>query len=198
VPGVEHETGHRGSDNDRTFDTANTWPPGMSGHRHDGTETTGVTEHDSTEPVLAGVHHLKIPVSDLDTSTAWYGTALRAHRDERFDHRDADGRLFGVILTIPGVDIPVELRLAPESAAATAGHDPITFGVADRAGLDRWVAHLDGNGVEHSPVIAGFIGHLVQFSSPDGLEIRIYTVPPGGLAAAEMADAADVMGPSGG
>jgi catechol 2,3-dioxygenase-like lactoylglutathione lyase family enzyme len=147
---------------------------------------------DPAQPVLAGVHHLKIAVSDLDTSIRWYERVLRAHRVERFDHRDTGGTLFGVILNLPGVDIPVELRLAPEAAAGTAGHDPITFGVADRTGLDRWVAHLDRHGVDRSPVVTGFIGHLVEFTSPDGLAIRIYTNPANGFADAEMSGAAEV------
>jgi catechol 2,3-dioxygenase-like lactoylglutathione lyase family enzyme len=130
-----------------------------------------------TDPVLAGVHHLKIPVSDLDTSIAWYGTALRSTRVERFDHRDDEGNLYAAVLDLPGVDIPVELRLAPDAAAATKGHDPITFGVADRAGLDRWLTHLDHHGVARSPVITGLFGHLVEFASPDGLLIHIYTNP---------------------
>jgi catechol 2,3-dioxygenase-like lactoylglutathione lyase family enzyme len=156
-----------------------------------------MTEHPApddpaVEPALAGVHHLKIAVSDLDTSIAWYERVLRAHRVERFDHRDDTGALFGVIVELPGVDIPIELRLSPETAAATAGHDPITFGVTDRTELDYWVAHLDRQGVDHSPVITGFVGHLVRFTSPDGLAIRIYTNPVHGFEAQEMSDQADI------
>lgn len=147
-------------------------------------------------PTFTGVHHIKFPVSDLDASTAWFERTLLATRISRFDHVDADGRLFAVILTLPGVAVPTELRLAPDAAKATAGYDPITFGVADEAALDRWITHLDALGVAHSPKIAGFIGRLIEFRTPDGLAIRVYTDPPNGFAAVEMDGArADIDNP---
>ncbi|HEX7307205.1 hypothetical protein [Lentzea sp.] len=37
-----------------------------------------------------------------------------------------------------------------------------------------------------SPVISGFIGDLVELSTPDGLAIRLYTDPVGGFEAVEL------------
>ncbi|MGV9665301.1 VOC family protein [Nocardia niigatensis] len=137
-------------------------------------------------PRLTGVHHLKFPVSDLSASIAWFEATLAATRVEKYDHRHPDGTLFGVILMLPGVPIPVELRVAPAAASATAGFDPVTFGVDGLDGLQRWVDHLDSVGIEHSSIVTGFIGHLVEFGTPDGLRIRIYTDPPNGFADVEM------------
>jgi catechol 2,3-dioxygenase-like lactoylglutathione lyase family enzyme len=145
---------------------------------------------------FTGVHHLKFPVTDLERSAAWFEGVLGATRERRFDHHDGAGELFAVILLLPGIDVPVELRRAPDTARAVAGFDPVTFGVADRAALDAWVAHLDAAGVAHSPVISGFIGELVELTTPDGMALRLYTDPPGGFAAAEMdAASADVDSP---
>lgn len=94
-------------------------------------------------PTLTGVHHLKFPAADLAATLAWFRTALGAERLPGFDHRDHDGVLFGVIVRLPGLDVPVELRQWPEAAAATAGYDPVTFAVADRAALEDWVRHFD-------------------------------------------------------
>jgi catechol 2,3-dioxygenase-like lactoylglutathione lyase family enzyme len=132
------------------------------------------------------VHHLKFPVSDLPVSISWFETALYATRVSNLDHVDRDGNLFAVIMTLPGVEVPAELRLAPEAAAAVVGYDPVTFGVADKAALDQWAAHLDAAGVEHSPVIVGFAGHLIELRTPDGLAIRVYTDLPDGLADTQM------------
>ncbi|MFJ9363945.1 VOC family protein [Nocardia sp. NPDC101769] len=144
-------------------------------------------------PSLAGVHHLKLPVSDLSAGIAWFETALGARRLEKFDHCHPDGTLFGVIMMLPGVAIPVELRLNPLAATAIAGFDPVTLGVDGVEGLRRWAAHLDEVGVEHSPIITGFIGHLIEFRTPDGLCVRIYTNPPNGFAHAHMRSPHDLV-----
>jgi catechol 2,3-dioxygenase-like lactoylglutathione lyase family enzyme len=148
-------------------------------------------------PALTGVHHLKVPVSDLDASLAWFETALGARRVPAQDHRDREGRRYAVIVMLPGMPTtPVELRLAPAAARATAGYDPVTFGVADHAGLEAWAAHLDAVGVEHSPVIDGYIGQLLALRTPDGLAVRFYTDPVGGFDGVEMRpDRADVDNP---
>jgi hypothetical protein len=88
-----------------------------------------------------------------------------------------------VVMVLPGVDVRLELRLAPAAAEAVAGYDPVTFGVADRAALNDWVAHFDACGVKHSPVITGYIGHVVELTTPDGIPIRLYTDPEGGFDA---------------
>lgn len=66
-----------------------------------------------TTPSLSGIHHLKLPVRDIQASVTWFEQTLGARRIERFDHHDETGSLYAVILTLPGVDVPVELRLAP-------------------------------------------------------------------------------------
>ncbi|MFI9382124.1 VOC family protein [Kutzneria sp. NPDC052558] len=137
-------------------------------------------------PTLDGVHHLKFPVSDLAASVEWFGTALGARRQEGLDHYDLDGRLFGVILAVPGLDVPVELRLSPEMARAMAGYDPVTFSVADDAALARWIAHLDSVGIEHSPPLRGFAGQLITLSTPDGVVIRLYTALPADPSTIDM------------
>jgi catechol 2,3-dioxygenase-like lactoylglutathione lyase family enzyme len=132
-------------------------------------------------PTLSGVHHLKFPVTDLDAGTAWYERVLGAQRVARFDHYDDTGTRVAVILSVPGLPHPVELRLAPPAVASVAGFDPVTFGVADRQELDRWTAHLDECGVAHSPIRTGHVGQLVEFRTPDGLAIRLHTDPDGGF-----------------
>lgn len=37
------------------------------------------------------VHHLKLPVSDLEASIAWYQRVLSAQRLSKFDHVDSSG-----------------------------------------------------------------------------------------------------------
>ncbi|HEY4454518.1 MAG TPA: VOC family protein [Pseudonocardiaceae bacterium] len=140
-------------------------------------------------PVLRGLHHLKLPVSDLDASLAWYQRVLGALHQRQFDHIDSDGVRYAVILAVPGVDTPLELRWAPEMAARTVGYDPISFAVDDPAALDAWAAHLDELGVEHSPVALGAAGRLLAFADPDGTHLRVLELPKGGVQHIVMGNA---------
>jgi catechol 2,3-dioxygenase-like lactoylglutathione lyase family enzyme len=132
-------------------------------------------------PTVAGLHHLKLPVSDLDASLAWYQRALGVTHLPQFDHVDDDGQRYAVIVAIPGVDVPLELRWAPGAAEAVRGYDPINFAAASVTDLQAWAAHLDEERIEHSGVITGGAGHLLVFADPDGAFVRISEVPAGGV-----------------
>lgn len=124
---------------------------------------------------LAGVHHLKFPVSDMDRSLAWRERAFGATRQPRWDHRTPDGTLFGYIIVVPGVAEPVELRLAPGTASAMSGFDPVTFAVSDRSAVEAWVSRFDAAGMPNSGVLRGLLGWLVVVHDPDGASIRLYS-----------------------
>lgn len=125
-------------------------------------------------PQLAGVHHVKIPVTDLARSIDWYAEVFGFQVTVEFP--DADGSLGGVAGTAPGLgDTLLALRVNPEAAAGCKGFDPIGFAVNDRADVEAWAAHLDRLGVPHSPVIDASIGWLLVFADPDGLEHHLYS-----------------------
>ncbi|MCF7549328.1 VOC family protein [Pseudonocardia sp. WMMC193] len=148
-------------------------------------------------PTVTGVHHLKFPVRDLAAGLDWFERVLGAEHVARFDHVDEHGHRYAVMVFLPGLGAPVELRHAPEAAVATAGYDPVTFGVADEAALDAWVAHLDGLGVPHSGKVTGYIGQVLGLTTPDGLVLRLYTDPPGGFDGVPMdSENADIHHPA--
>lgn len=140
------------------------------------------TPHPDSLPSLSGIHHLSVPVTDLEDSLQWYQNALNATRIERFDHHDDDGAIFAAILQLPGDAPLLELRRDIEAAHGADGYTPIVFGVGDRAGLDRWVQHFDAAQVRHSVITPRRVGECVDVSSPDGLVLRFYTDPIGGFA----------------
>jgi catechol 2,3-dioxygenase-like lactoylglutathione lyase family enzyme len=134
-------------------------------------------------PAHDGIHHIKLPVSDLERSAEWYSAVLGARRLTELDHRRPDGTLFAVILQVPGLGTHLELRLDPATAAALYGYDFLTLAVADHAALDGWIAHLDALGIRHSPPIVALVGWLLVVPDPDELRLRFYTAQPHGLDA---------------
>lgn len=125
-------------------------------------------------PAITGIHHVKLPVSDLAVSRAWYERVLGFIVTLEFE--DEDGVVRGVAGTVPGLgESGLALRQNPEAAKGFAGFDPISFGIADHAAAEGWAAHLDSIGIDHSPIIEATIGWIVAFHDPDGTELRLYS-----------------------
>jgi catechol 2,3-dioxygenase-like lactoylglutathione lyase family enzyme len=125
-------------------------------------------------PPLAGVRHLKIPVTDLARSKAWYERVFGLQVTLEF--ADDDGVVRGLAGHMPGLgDVLVALRVNPEAARGCRNFDPFHFGVEDRAGIEAWASYLDGLGIGHSPAIEATIGWLLVLNDPDGLEIHLYS-----------------------
>jgi len=136
-----------------------------------------VTATQQSTPRLAGIPHIKFPVSDLARSQRFYEMALNAKRVHQFDRRrPGDGTLFGIVMDIPGLGTFLELRLNPQQAAAQASFDPITLAVEGRRDLDVWATHLDGFAIAHSAVLGGLAGWTMVTEDPDGLRIKYCTI----------------------
>jgi len=140
------------------------------------TTTSSATATESgglSRPHLANVHHVKIPVTDLDRAVDWYGKVFGFRTTVEFP--DADGVVQGVAGEVPGLGCLLALRVNPRAAEGCRNFDPVGFGARDRAHIEEWAAHLDTLGVRHSPVIEASIGWLLVFDDPDGLEIHLYS-----------------------
>lgn len=130
-------------------------------------------------PTLAGIHHVKFPATDLERSREWYERVFGLTVQMEF-RDDDDGPVMGVVFEPTG-GVYISLRQNPEAARGIAGFDPVSLGVVDRDALEAWVAHLDAQGVDHSPVIEASIGWLVVFHDPDGVEHHLYTMAGHGI-----------------
>jgi catechol 2,3-dioxygenase-like lactoylglutathione lyase family enzyme len=127
-----------------------------------------------SRPTLAGIHHVKIPVTDLDRAVDWYGRVFGFVTTMAFP--GADGRVLGVAGEMPGLgDTQVTFRVNQAAAQGCRGFDPVSYAVAGRADVEAWATYLDALGVNHSPVIEASVGWLLVFNDPDGLELHLYS-----------------------
>lgn len=137
---------------------------------------------------VRGLHHVKVPVSDLTRSRAWYETVLPLSPHLEFP--DDSGTVRGVAYHPLG-NLTLCLREDRPRARALAGFNPLAVLVATRADLDDIAAHLDQLAVTRGPVLTATLGWLLSAADPDRIELRFYTAehhPPiplhgGGIAA---------------
>jgi catechol 2,3-dioxygenase-like lactoylglutathione lyase family enzyme len=127
-----------------------------------------------SHPTLSGIHHVKIPVTDLTRSIDWYARVFGFTVTMEFP--DADGVVRGVGGDLPGLgDTLLTLRVNPMAAEGCRGFDPVSFGVDDHTDIQAWATHLDELDIGHSPVIEASVGWLLVFDDPDGLQLHLYS-----------------------
>jgi catechol 2,3-dioxygenase-like lactoylglutathione lyase family enzyme len=133
-----------------------------------------------SRPQIAGIHHLKLPVSDLAVSRAWYERVLGF--EVAFEFPDDDGIVRGLAGTVPGLgEVRIALRQHPDAARGIAGFDPVCFAIADHEAAQAWAHWLDEQGVKRSPVVEATSGWGVGFADPDGIELRLYSLAGHGI-----------------
>lgn len=128
-------------------------------------------------PPIVAVHHLKLPVRDIDRSREWYESVVGLHVHTEFP--DDDGVVRGVAgtLTDPSgsVVIALALRQNPDVAAGISGFDVLALSAADRADLEAWADHVAARGFERPRIQDGENGAILFLHDPDGLEIRLFS-----------------------
>jgi catechol 2,3-dioxygenase-like lactoylglutathione lyase family enzyme len=125
-------------------------------------------------PALAGIHHLKLPVTDLARSREWYRSRLGYEVRMEFVEQ---GKLMGYGLSHPNGGPELGLRLDPDRARAAAGFDYFAIGVPDKEAIDQLAARLAALGERHAGVHWASIGWILpHLHDPDGHEVRFYTI----------------------
>ena len=112
----------------------------------------------SEAPRLAGIHHVKLPVRDLDRSIHWYGSRLGYRKAVECVEA---GTLMGGGLCHPNGGPERGLRLDPDRAAAAAGFDYFSIGVPDRATIEALAERLTALGETHAGVHFASIGWIL-------------------------------------
>lgn len=129
----------------------------------------------STTPLLDGLHHVKLPVSDIEKSYAWYHEHLGYEAKMKFVE---SGVLMGIAMGHPNGGPNMALRVDPDRAAMGSGFDYFAIGVPGKDAIDALVAHLDEVGIPHDGIVRTPVGWVLSgVHDPDGYDVRFYTVP---------------------
>lgn len=130
---------------------------------------------------ITGIHHVKLPVSDLDRSVVWYCELFGLSTLTEFVE---DGRVCGVALVHPpsGTGVALRDRDAIERPPRLDGFDVFAFALADRAGLEAFAARCDDLGVAYEGIHQASSGWAMQVIDPDGTAIRLYADDPAAAA----------------
>jgi catechol 2,3-dioxygenase-like lactoylglutathione lyase family enzyme len=122
--------------------------------------------------VITGIHHIKLPVTDVARSRTWYERVLGFETAIEFVE---DGVVAGVALRRDGCQPQIALRHDPDRARALAGFDAVALLVPSRDEVQRWSAVLTDLGEPHD-VVRGHEGGAVitGLHDPDGIELRLY------------------------
>jgi catechol 2,3-dioxygenase-like lactoylglutathione lyase family enzyme len=124
-------------------------------------------------PLILGLHHVRLPVSDVLRSRDWYCEVLGF--EPILDYQE-EYRLVGVAVQ-HRVGVTLGLHLDPERAAALRGFAVVALRVAGPAVLEDWSTWLDELGAEHSPVVADHAGGWsMRLVDPDGIGVQFHTM----------------------
>jgi len=126
---------------------------------------------DATVPKLFGLHHVRLPVTDVSVSLEWYREVFGLV--PVLDYQEEEG-LVGVVLAHES-GMTVGLHLDPDRAVALRGFCILALEVGPQDGLHHWVDHLDRLQVAHSGVREGHLGLLVEVPDPDGILVQLHT-----------------------
>jgi glyoxylase I family protein len=130
-----------------------------------------------TMPVVRGASHVALTVRDMEASAEWYQRVFGWQVLARFGAGEAGTPR--ILLFDPASGFALGL-CQPEDGRGDmfdhrrTGLDHFALGVADQPDLDRWIAHLDEQGVEHSPVRELSLGAFVSFEDPDGIQFELW------------------------
>ena len=128
-------------------------------------------------PDAWGINHIKLPATDILRTSEFYCQVIGTRYLPHFDHRNKDGDLFAVMLSMPHTlhsSIMIEIRHNEAQAQAQRGWDPITFGVRTKQDLEDWKLWFERSGVQCSRIFTGLKAWVLCALDPDGKIVRLY------------------------
>lgn len=128
----------------------------------------------AAEITTTGVHHIRLIVTDPARSLAFYTGLLNFKLAAELPpgYVMTNGSiLLGITPAWNPDQAPPDDRFSPNRV----GLDHLSFGVADRAELEKAAALFDQHGVEHGEIrdLPPFGITILSFSDPDGVQLEL-------------------------
>ena len=121
---------------------------------------------------LSGAHHVRIPVSELETAAQWFADLLGYEKEFPFKN---DGAITGWALRHMTGGPALTLIEDPRRAEACRGFPLFAFGVPGEAEVRRIAARLDDRGIAHGGVQPALVKVKLPFvEGPDGILFGFY------------------------
>jgi glyoxylase I family protein len=126
-------------------------------------------------PQLNGISHIDLTVSDCNRAASWWQdvlgfTLVHRTRGESFETRS--------LVHPTGVGITVMTHDGTQETGAfderRVDLDHLAFKVANRDEMQRWVSHLEANGVTRSGIIDIGYGPTLVFRDPDNIQLELF------------------------
>jgi catechol 2,3-dioxygenase-like lactoylglutathione lyase family enzyme len=134
---------------------------------------------------LSGVHHVRIPVTALETAVEWFADLLGYQKDFPFK---AEESVIGWALRHPQGGPSLALIQDPERAHACCGFPLLAFGVPNETSVRRIATRLDARGIAHGGVQPALVGVKLPFvKGPDGILFGFYVKQAIGSTRAQSA-----------
>lgn len=128
----------------------------------------------SMEITTTGVHHIRLIVTDPARSLAFYTSLLNFKLAAELPpgYVMSNGNmLLGITSAWEPSQAPANDHFSPNRV----GLDHLSFGVANRAELEKAVALFDQHGVEHGEIrdLPPFGITILSFNDPDGIQLEL-------------------------
>ncbi|MEU9063960.1 VOC family protein [Streptomyces sp. NPDC048430] len=135
-------------------------------------------------PVIAGVNHIALTVTDIDASMAWYQRVFRTDQVlGKFPHLEKEETGYGLLLLEPrsGVILAFHTNTGNQKEQfdeVRTGLDHLSFSVTSQEELQAWADWLEELGIEHTGVrhvTEPFPISTVVFRDPDNIQLEVVT-----------------------
>lgn len=126
---------------------------------------------------MPSITHVAVTVTDLSVSVPWYADVLGVEPVLDEDTGPFRHVVFQVGTTLLGLHGFPDLTERAPFNERRPGLDHLAFGVAERADLEKWAAHLDELGVAHGVIEDAGYGSGLAFRDPDNIALEIFAPP---------------------
>ena len=128
-------------------------------------------------PLLSGIHHATVTVTDMEASVAWYREVLGFSVLLEDEHRGRTAG-YGIVLGPPDWSFCVTLHVCPAnkrhvSTDTRTARDHVSFRVANRSRLEAWADRLTDLGVDHDPIKDLGASSVLVFRDPDDIALEL-------------------------